>query len=538
MENKESIGPIGPNINGYRQDPEQKKFSFVVVGGGTAGWMTALHMKAYYPWANITVIASEEIGILGAGEGTTPHFVSFLNKVGISVNEIIKHANGTFKNGIKFTDWKGDDTSYFHGFWENYDLNLFKALDIDDNGISTLALEQIAKGESLDDVMFSAQSSAKNLVNFSPNLSINSKGDDPLYHFNDLSNYGLHFDARLLAKFLKKTSMYRGIKYIDSKIAGIESDDDGFITSILTERGDKLTCNFVFDCTGFAREIIGKHFNTEWISYSDHLPMKRALPFFLSINENEIPPYTEAKALKYGWMWQIPVQTRYGCGYVFDSDYIDDEQAKAEIREMYGDDVEFGNTFKFDPGRYKESWVKNCIAVGLSSGFVEPLEATSLWTSTTALKQYLANNLGAIEKNQFYIDRYNAKMNRFQDDTKDFIYLHYYTTRDDSDFWREFKQKNKPTENIQKLIDNCKKAMLDKDFIYDINQAYSNASFYPVVYGVGLFDNHVAFKTINSIYSDARRDSSNSQIRNYLLNMHLNVKTLIDHAEFIKYIKV
>jgi tryptophan halogenase len=538
MENKESIGPIGPNINGYRQDPEQKKFSFVVVGGGTAGWMTALHMKAYYPWANITVIASEEIGILGAGEGTTPHFVSFLNKVGISVNEIIKHANGTFKNGIKFTDWKGDDTSYFHGFWENYDLNLFKALDIDDNGISTLALEQIAKGESLDDVMFSAQSSAKNLVNFSPNLSINSKGDDPLYHFNDLSNYGLHFDARLLAKFLKKTSMYRGIKYIDSKIADITSDENGFIQSISTERGDKLVCDFVFDCTGFAREIIGKHFKTEWQSYSDHLPMKRALPFFLPIDENVIPPYTEAKALKYGWMWQIPVQTRYGCGYVFDSDYIDDEQAKAEIREMYGNDIEFGNAFKFNPGRYKESWVKNCIAVGLSSGFVEPLEATSIWTSITALKQYLANNLGAIEKNQFYINRYNRRINKFQDDTKDFIYLHYYTTRNDSDFWKEFKTKNPPTENIQKLIDNCKESMLDKEFIYSINESYGNASFYPVAYGVGLFDSQVAFKTINSIYSDARRDFSNSQIKNYLLNMHLNLKSLIDHAEFIKYIKV
>lgn len=537
MENKEAIGPIGPGSNDANAS-ERKKFSFIVVGGGTAGWMTALFIKNQYPWATVTVIASEEIGILGAGEGTTPHFVSFLNKMGITVNEIVRFANATIKNGIKFSDWKGDSNSYFHGFWENFDLNLFNVTDLDDNGISTLVLEQIAKGESLDDVMISAQSSKNNLVNFIPNSSLNAKGDNPLYHFNELSNYGLHFDAKLLAKYLKKVAMYRGIKYIDSKISDIISDENEFIYSIATERGDKLSCDFVFDCTGFAREIIGKHFKSEWHSYSDSLPMKRALPFFLPIDENSIPSYTESIALKYGWMWKIPVQTRYGCGYAFDSDYINDEQAKEEIRSMYGEDIEFGNPFTFDAGRYKESWIKNCIAVGLSSGFVEPLEATSIWTSITALKQYLTNNLGAIEKNQFYIDRYNQKMNKFQDDTKDFIYLHYYTTREDSDFWKEFKQKNKPTENIQKLIDLCKETLPDRDFIYSINQAYGNASFYPVSYGVGLFSKDVAFKMINAVYSDTRRDDSNGRIKNYLLNMHLNLKVLADHSEFLKYIKI
>ncbi len=537
MENKESIGPIGPNSNGANTS-EKKKFNFIIVGGGTAGWLSALFVKQQYPWANVTVIASEEIGILGAGEGTTPHFVGFLNRLGITVSDIVKNANGTLKNGIKFVNWKGDNQSYFHGFWETFDLNVFNITDLDDEGLPTLVLEQMAKEESIDDVMFSAQSSKNNLVNFSPNTSLNSKGDNPLYHFNELSNYGLHFDARLLAKYLKKVSMYRGIKFIDSKIQNIVSDDDGFIKTIETERGDKIPSDFVFDCTGFAREIIGKHFNTEWESYSDSLPMKRAIPFFLPIDENVIPPYTESTALKYGWMWKIPVQTRYGCGYVFDSDYITDEQAKDEIREIYGDDVEFGNPFKFDAGRYKESWVKNCVAIGLSSGFVEPLEATSIWTSITALRQYFSNNLGAIERNKFFIDRYNTKINKFQDDTKDFIYLHYYTTREDSDFWKEFKEKNKPTENIQKYIDVCQQTVPDKDFIYSINQAYGNASFLPVTYGVGLFSPVITYKVIRAIYSDTRRDTSTERIKNYLLNMHLNLKTLTDHAEFLRYIKI
>jgi len=237
-------------------------------------------------------------------------------------------------------------------------------------------------------------------------------------------------------------------------------------------------------------------------------------------------------------MWKIPVQTRYGCGYVFDSDYITDEQAKDEIREIYGNDVEFGNPFKFDAGRYKESWVKNCVAIGLSSGFVEPLEATSIWTSITALRQYFSNNLGAIEKNKFFIDRYNTKINKFHDDTKDFIYLHYYTTRDDIDFLKEFKEKNKPTENIEKYIEVCQQTVPDKDFIYSINQAYGNASFLPVTYGVGLFSPVITYKVIKAIYSDTRRDISSERIKNYLLNMHLNLKTLTDHAEFLRYIKI
>ncbi len=537
MENKESIGPIGP-YSRETNSTEKKKFNFIVVGGGTAGWLTALFIKNQYPWTNVTVIASEEIGILGAGEGTTPHFVNFLNRLGITVSDIVKNANGTIKNGIKFDNWKGVNDSYFHGFWELPDLNVFTNTDLEDDGISSLILEQIAKGESIDDVMFTAQSSKNNLVNFAPNTSMSLKGEHPLEHFNDLSNYGLHFDAKLLAKYLKKVSMYRGIKFIDSKISKINSDKEGFIESVLTERGDNLNCQFIFDCTGFAREIIGKHFNTEWVSYSDKLPMKKALPFILPIDENVIPPYTESTALKYGWMWKIPVQTRYGCGYVFDSDYIDEEQAKNEIREIYGQDVEFGNLFSFEAGRYKETWVKNCVAIGLSAGFVEPLEATSIWTSITSLRQYLINNLGAIERNKFYIDRFNTKINKFHDDTKDFIYLHYYTTRNDSDFWKEFKSKHTPTENIQKYIDYCKETLPERDFIHSINQAYGSASFYPISHGIGLFSKEIAFILINSIYSDIRRDAASAKIKSYLLNMHLNLKTLTDHAEFLRYIKI
>jgi tryptophan halogenase len=323
---EEQIGPIGPV--GYLSDQnKEKQFNFVIVGGGTAGWMTALFLKKNYPWVNITVLASAEIGILGAGEGTTPHFVHFMDSIGVPVSDIVKYAKGTIKNGIKFTDWNGDDTSYFHPFFENPNINSFELNDATNGGgISTLVLDSIARGKSLDDISFSANASNRNLVNFIPSLNIEDKDDNPILHFNSLSSFGMHFDARLLAKHLKKKAMYQGVRYVESELDEIITDEtDGSIKEITTKRGDKLPCSFVFDCSGFNRLIIGKHFNSEWESYSDSLPMKRALPFLIPNENNDIPPYTEAIALKYGWMWKIPVDGRYGCGYVFDSDFISDE---------------------------------------------------------------------------------------------------------------------------------------------------------------------------------------------------------------------
>jgi tryptophan halogenase len=348
----------------------------------------------------------------------------------------------------------------------------------------------------------------------------------------------MHFDARLLAKFLKKTAMYRGVKYVESELNEIISNDtDGAISKVTTKRGDTLNCDFVFDCTGFAREIIGKHYNTPWESYSDSLPMNRAIPFFFPNEGDDIPPYTEAIAMEYGWIWKIPVNGRFGCGYVFDSNFIDDEQAKTEIKKRFGDDIEFGNPFTFSAGRYEKTWVKNCIAIGLSAGFIEPLEATSIWTSLTSLDEYLNNNLGAIKKDDYYINRYNKRVNSFHDDTKDFIYLHYLTRRDDSEFWKNFRKNNKPTENISKFLEECKLTIPDRPFIHSINKSYATTSFYPVAYGVGVINSQIAHELYDATNSDVRRESYFEFTNSFITNMLLNLSTLQPHSEFLKYLK-
>lgn len=537
MQIVEKIGPIGPNQK-TPLDNKNQKFNFVIVGGGTAGWLTALFIKKYYPWAIITVIASEDIGILGAGEGTTPHFVTFLNELGFTTSDIIREASGTIKSGIKFTNWNGDDTSFFHPFSENDDVNPFIATDVYRDGNPALVYETMAREFSLDSINFSSLNCEENKVNFIPHPSISSKNSNPLEHFHSLSTYGLHFDARQLAKFLKKNAMYKGIKFVDSQVSELINDENGYLTQITTERGDVIKCDFVFDCSGFNRLIIGKHFGAEWKSYSDHLPMKKALAFFIKHDNTNLPPYTEAIAMKNGWIWKIPVENRYGCGYVYDSDYVSEEDVKKEIEEKYGDNIEYGKSFSFDAGRYETPWVKNCIAIGLSAGFIEPLEATSLWTSIFSLRKHMVNNLGAILADNYYINRYNKVITKFHDDTKDFIYLHYYTQRDDSPFWKEFKEKNPPTENIQKFIDECKHTIPDGDFLFEINMAYGMVSFYSVAYGTKLLNPKKSEHIVRALYSDARRDEYQQMNRKFFNNIMLLKKSMMDHSEFLQYIKV
>jgi hypothetical protein len=236
-------------------------------------------------------------------------------------------------------------------------------------------------------------------------------------------------------------------------------------------------------------------------------------------------------------MWRIPVDGRFGCGYVFDSDFISDEQAMEEIRERFGVDIEFGKPFTYEAGRYKQTWIKNCIAIGLSAGFIEPLEATSIWTIITSLNEYISNNLGAISKNDFYINRFNERVNKFHDDTKDFIYLHYLTKRNDSEFWKTFKDKNTITENIQKYLDQCSVTMPDRKFIKTINEAYDVSSFYAVTQGAHLFNNKKAFELYEATNSDVRRERFFTTEEKFRRNMLLNLTVLQDHKEFLEYLK-
>jgi tryptophan halogenase len=405
----------------------------VIIGGGTAGWLTALLCKAYQPNKDITLIESEEIGILGAGEGTVPHFLTILDQIKIPPNELLKNCKATIKNGIKFTNWngEGEDEHYFHSFGSKTELNLDSL-----NYARTLAQNVYLMAKVKEDPTYEIDLAERiSYLNKSPFSFTDTNKESVIAN----SSHALHFDARDLAEYFKQVALTRGIKRVEGKVKDfrLTQGKRSGISSIILENSEEVKCDFVFDCSGFNRLIVGKYFKKKWKSVKDILPCNSAIPFFIKNESKVIEPYTEAIALKNGWVWKIPVQGRYGCGYVYDSTTTTEEDAKQEVRDWFGHDVEFPTKFTFEPGYYEEFWVHNCVAVGLSSGFLEPLEATSIWI-TCHMVAYALESFENMERlDQYMIDDYNEKFRKRFDDTIDFLRLHYITKRNDSDFWKK-----------------------------------------------------------------------------------------------------
>ncbi|MDR0779363.1 MAG: tryptophan 7-halogenase [Pseudomonadales bacterium] len=472
----------------------------IVLGGGSAGWLTSLLTREFYPEFDITLIESDEIGILGAGEGTVPHFIEVLDFLRIPVSALVRECGATLKIGIKFTHWNGDGTSYFHDFRAKDELEEW-AFD-DAFRYNMLSSYLVGEGVHLDTVNFYAKLAEQWKVPF----VLNDLNDHTLTNYRDaimavqhLGNFALHFDARLLAKFLSQVAQSsRRIRRVEGKFSEASTDSSGNIRGIRLENGKYVDCDFIFDCSGFARLLLGKHFNERWIDYKRHLPLDTALPFFTPHDGGNIPPYTEAIALKYGWMWRIPVQERYGCGYVFDSSYINEEQAKAEVEALLGHPITSAKTFRFQAGAFENTLVKNCYGVGLSQHFVEPLEATSIWTFSKNLINFLKS--GTIMHLTPELTAYiNERCRAIIEPIPEFLYLHYCTRRNDSPFWQEFSSKTTMMDSLRH-----KQQLWQQVPLFDADtlplQMFTAPSWLSVANGVHFFDRQ-SFKNLSRHWS-------------------------------------
>ena len=472
--------------------------NIVILGGGTAGWLTAIYCIKTFPKDNILLIESDKIGILGAGEGSTPRLIQFLNDYDVDVIDLIKNTKSTIKNGISFENWNGDGKKYFHGFGVTNNFNL----------------------KNYDDYLNCLVSNKKDLNNYDYTSVVSYQNKI------DLNNIvtALHFDAKLLADYLKNICIRKGVKHLLGEFDDISLKNCGNIKEIIIS-SKKILCDFVFDCSGFARLIIGKHFKSNWIDYQKHLPIKKAIPFFLK-NEEELKPYTQAIAMKYGWVWKIPLQHRIGAGYIFDSNYITDEQAFAEAKKIFSD-IEYTRTINFTAGCFDKVWIKNCIAIGLSSGFTEPLEATSIWSLLSQL--YLLDKflpkIQNVTENK--IKKYNNIVLNNNKNILNFLHLHYLTKRNDTDFWKNFHLKNKLPEKLKSIRNKLKILNLNRFSKNDYNYKNTNLYWEPKSYITVLNGlNYVDYFQCNKV---------DININDYFKKMSSNKN--ISHKQFLKDIK-
>ena len=410
----------------------------VVAGGGTAGWLAAFLIIKTQPIVHqVTLIESSKIGIIGAGEGSTGLLTNIIQNIvrdyGINEQEFVEECDVTAKHGIEFREWTGLGDSYFAPIDGSPSGN---------NHLDYLFLQGIA-------------SLPKDSWHLSTELGILADMNKDTLHLGD-GPHAYHFDAHKVGKFFKK-QCGNAVTSIDAEILDVDLDGNGSIDTLILDNDTKVSGDFFIDATGFSRVLMNKLGNT-WVSYKNNLPVDRAMPFLLDYEEEMIRPMTTAWAQKNGWMWQIPTLTRKGCGYVYSSEFVSDDQAILDIQERLGKEIDPIRVIKFDSGRLENLWVKNCLAIGLAGSFAEPLEATSIHTTIVQLQDFVNSFLSEskiemLDKNK--IKMYNDKTKFMFDLLKDFLVIHYQGGRTDTEFWKYIDSGETLTDFSKSIIEMC-----------------------------------------------------------------------------------
>ena len=400
--------------------------NITVVGGGSAGWMAAAALATYLgKGATIRLIESEEIGIVGVGEASVPHIRTFNSQwLGIDETEFVKRTQATAKLGIQFNDWGRIGDSYFHGFGA-----IGRSLGPLPFHQFWLKLCLSGRAGPIGD--YSAQTVMGPRGKFAPGEH-NAQDNSPLA---DIA-YAYHFDASLYARFLRELSESRGVQRIEGKIVGVnQRAEDGHIESVTLESGQVVGGELFIDCSGFRGLLIEQTLRTGYTDWSHWLPCDRALAV-ASECAGPVTPYTRSTARAAGWQWRIPLQHRVGNGYVYSSKHISDDEAAASLlANLDGKPLADPRPLRFTAGMRKKFWNKNVVALGLASGFLEPLESTSIYLVQSGITRLLSLFPGR-DLNPLLVDRYNNESVFEYERIRDFLILHYHATeRDDTPFW-------------------------------------------------------------------------------------------------------
>ena len=492
---------------------------FVIVGGGTAGWLAALMLRQAMPQDHkITVVESSKIPTIGVGEGTTAVFRQMLKSFGFDEFEFLRETEATIKFGIRHKDWRRVGHAY-DGPIDDPHLVMEPA---GSQPQSYIDIFSCAAGRRLADTHLFAHLLDQQRAPFARKTDGSLVPMGPYQH-------AYHFDQAKVGQWLRKKSL--GVAMIDAQVSGVTRDaESGQITALQSDIGE-IAGDFFFDCTGFRRTLISA-MGAKWVSYAKDLPVNRAMPFWLDIaDDEELTPFTTAWAQSSGWLWMIPTQQRIGCGYVYSDRHISPEEAKAEIEKTLGRKIEPRNDIKIDSGRLDKAWIGNCLALGLASSFLEPLEATSIHGTIVQMMVFLSRHANC---SQTDADSYNDFAARQLDDFKHFINAHYVSERRDTPFWQNVAQDFISAETKERLamwqgkmpgIEDFRP--LPGGFAHTEQQLY-----YPVLDGLGLLNRNVAQKQMQA--KPELRRKAKTAADNLTAEYMAAAPRALHHREFLK----
>lgn len=449
---------------------QANRFRVVILGGGSAGWMTAAALAktldpAHY---SIQLIESETIGTVSVGEATIPGFREFNQFLGIDEKALIKATNATFKLGIEFVDWTTNG-KYLHPFGP-YGFNK------DGVPFHQLWLKAKQHGHTSELVDFNIEGLAAKHGKFSHRLNVQNFPRDAV-------NYAFHLDAVAYAKYLQQYAQKLGVERIVAQMQHVHLASSGDIASLELQDGQNIEGDFFIDCSGFKALLIEKALHSPYQDWRHWLPCDSAVAIQSESISEELPSHTRAIAHEFGWRWQIPLQHRVGNGYVYSSRYLDQDKAEDRLMsELTGSQITSANHLKWINGCRPEPWRKNCVAIGLSAGFIEPLESTGLQLIQSSIFRLLSlfpdKNMS-----QANIENYNRYCNEEISAIRDFVILHYkLTDRQDSEMWRYCQQMDIP-DSLQNKIELYRSC---GNIFRDNNELFSEISWLSVFNGQGL----------------------------------------------------
>lgn len=433
----------------------------LVVGGGTAGLVTALILKRKLD-AKVDIVRSKEIGTVGVGEGSTEHFRELINVLGVDQYQFMKETNATYKSGIKFSNWNPRRT-YYHSV--SGEINRVSAqyayiygclIGNNDHGI---------QGKNIEEDWISS-------------WFLGRREDWPFNQY--------HFNTHMMGETLTGIAEIMGIEVFDDEITGVNLNSLTGNIDYIDGKKRKYNYDFYIDSTGFRRILMDK-LGAKWRSFAPYLKMKAAMTFQTEHEPDaNFPITTLAHGMDYGWMFKIPTWDHIGNGYIYDSDYISADQAKEEVEKLIGKEITIGKQFSFDPGCLEKAWIKNCVAVGLSGSFVEPLEATSIGSSIQQaflLAQKISNYDDGV------IENYNNSFESIMNNIRDYIAVHYLTERKDTQFWIDAANNPLPNDVAEQLKQWKHKLPIQNDFTGSSNYImFTAANFIMLMEGLDLFD--------------------------------------------------